>query len=134
MLYYFIFVEMEKIELQKSAHSPYILMDEKQNLIYFEGNLVVPDAASFFRPLVGWINNYFNDNTELKVVMKIDYFNTAASKMINTMFAEIKKGSDKGVKVEIDWYYQESDEDMAEMIQEVSEIAELEFNAISTEG
>ena len=124
---------MERIELQKSAHSPYILMDEEQKLIHFEGNLVVPDAASFFKPLISWLHSYFENNHDLKVVIKMDYFNTAASKMINSMFAEIKKGENKGANIEIDWYHRYSDEDMSEMVQEISEISELEFNVITTE-
>ena len=122
---------MEVYKLEKTAHSPDVILDPEQKLIRFEGNLVVADAVTYFKPIIGWVNAYFAEgNKALRIELRLDYFNTSASKMINLFLAELKKGEKDGVNIQIDWHYKAVDEDMAEMAEEAAEIADLDVNFI----
>ncbi|MEM4251402.1 MAG: DUF1987 domain-containing protein, partial [Candidatus Bathyarchaeia archaeon] len=62
---------------------------------------------------------------------KLDYFNTSSSKCILNILEMLEDAHAKGRKVDLNWYYQEEDDDMLENGQEFAEDMSLQFNFIS---
>jgi len=65
------------------------------------------------------------------VVFKLEYFNTASSKMILDIFLKFEEIHKDGHDVMISWYYQEDDEDMEEACDEYADIVEIPFQKYS---
>ena len=96
------------------------------------GKSLPEDVKEFYYPIIDWVAEYAkvpNQETNLKV--KMDYFNTASSKMILEILEKFKEILDKGFSVVVDWYYQDDDEDMQDAGEDYAEIVEVPFNFIS---
>ena len=123
---------MEPISIRGTHETPEILFDKDAGEFSISGKSLPEDVKEFYRPLIKWVSDYAkkpNPETVLKV--KMDYFNTASSKMLLEIFEQFKAMFDAGHKVIIDWYYQEDDEDMQDAGEDYADIVEIPFNFIS---
>ncbi len=123
---------MEPISIRGTHETPEILFDKDAGEFSISGKSLPEDVKEFYHPLIKWVSDYAkkpNPETVLKV--KMDYFNTASSKMLLEIFEQFKAMFDAGHKVIIDWYYQEDDEDMQDAGEDYADIVEIPFNFIS---
>ena len=71
-----------------------------------------------------WIGQYATEaNAATEFVFKLEYFNTASSKLILDVLSALEEI--KGMKIL--WYFHDDDEDMEEAGQEFSELVEIPF-------
>lgn len=123
---------MEVLNIKGTQETPEVLFDKQAGIFSISGKSLPEDVKEFYGPLMNWIENYANEpNPETKLKVKMEYFNTASSKMILEIFELFKNLHDSGHSVTIDWYYQEDDEDMQDAGQDYADIVELPFNFIS---
>lgn len=123
---------MEVLSIKGSHETPEILFDKGAGIFSITGKSLPEDVKEFYNPIICWINEYAGSpNPETVLKVKMDYFNTASSKMILEIFEIIKEIQDSGHKVRIDWYYQEDDEDMQDAGEDYADIVEVPFNFIS---
>ncbi len=117
-------MEMEIINLEGTEDTPKILLDKKNGIFEISGRSLPEDSAEFYEPILDWIENYIgipNENTEF--VFKLEYFNTASSKLILDILSKLEEIPN----ISISWYYHEDDEDMEEAGEEFSELVEIPF-------
>ena len=115
---------MEILKLEGTEDTPKIMLDKKNGIFEISGRSLPEDSAEFYRPVLEWIGNYSNDsNASTDFVFKLEYFNTASSKLILDVLSALE--DIKGMKVL--WYFHEDDEDMEEAGQEFSELVEIPF-------
>jgi len=115
---------MEILKLEGTEDTPKILLDAKNGIFEISGRSLPEDSAEFYRPVLDWIGNYAKGaNPSTDFVFKLEYFNTASSKLILDVLSALE--DIKGMK--IIWYYHEDDEDMEEAGQEFSELVEIPF-------
>ena len=115
---------MEILNLEGTEDTPKIILDKKNGIFEISGRSLPEDSAEFYRPVLEWIEKYAeaaNPNTEF--VFKLEYFNTASSKLILDVLSALE--DIKGMKIM--WYFHEDDEDMEEAGQEFSELVEIPF-------
>ena len=115
---------MEILNLEGTEDTPKIILDKKNGIFEISGRSLPEDSAEFYRPVLEWIEKYGkdpNDNTEF--VFKLEYFNTASSKLILDVLSALE--DIKAMKIL--WYFHEDDEDMEEAGQEFSELVEIPF-------
>lgn len=123
---------MEVLSIKGSHETPEVLLDKDAGQFSITGKSLPEDVKEFYNPLINWINEYATSpNPETTLKVKMDYFNTASSKMILEIFEIMKEIQDAGHKVSIDWYYQEDDEDMQDAGEDYADIVEVPFNFIS---
>lgn len=123
---------MEVLSIKGSHETPEVLLDKDAGKFSITGKSLPEDVKEFYNPIICWINEYAGSpNPETVLTIKMDYFNTASSKMILEIFEVIKEIQDAGHKVRIDWYYQEDDEDMQDAGEDYADIVEVPFNFIS---
>ena len=63
---------------------------------------------------------------------KLSYFNSASAKFILDILLYINKISGLGVNVGINWYYEEGDDDMHDVGEELAEMVDFDFEYIET--
>ena len=71
------------------------------------------------------------DKSILTINMKMTYFNSASSKFLLDILLEFMKFHSKGNKVEINWYYEEGDDEIQESGEEISDMLGYPFSFIS---
>lgn len=123
---------MEVLSIKGTQETPEVLFDKQAGVFSISGKSLPEDVKEFYGPLIEWIENYSNEpNPETNLKVKMEYFNTASSKMLLEIFELFKNLHDAGNKITVDWYYQEDDEDMQDAGEDYADIVELPFNFIS---
>jgi hypothetical protein len=115
---------MKPLIIEATDETARIIFDKDKGVFEITGRSLPEDSAEFFEPVLEWVKEYKKDpNPSTEVVFKLDYFNTASSKFIQDILAQLE-GVD-GVKVS--WYYFEDDESMEEAGTEFSEFVHIPF-------
>lgn len=115
---------MEIINLEGTEDTPKILLDKSNGIFEISGRSLPEDSAEFYQPVIDWLDQYAGSPNETNTfVFKLEYFNTASSKLILDVLSKLE--DIKGAKVM--WYFHEDDEDMEEAGEEFSELVEVPF-------
>ncbi len=122
---------MDALQIKASQETPEIIFDPQTGLFTITGKSLPEDVKEFYGPVLKWLGEYVEKpKSETILKVKMDYFNTASSKMILEVFELIKTIHDNGQKLTIEWYYQEDDEDMQDAGEDYAEIVEVPFKFI----
>jgi hypothetical protein len=119
---------MEIINLEGTEDTPRVLFDPSKNIFEITGRSLPEDCSQFYGPLLKWLDGYVaspNANTIFEV--KLEYFNTASSKMILDVLSKMEILKEAGKEVCIHWYSHDDDEDMQEAGEEFAELVEVPF-------
>lgn len=115
---------MQILNLEGTEDTPKIILDKGNGIFEISGRSLPEDSAEFFQPVLDWIDEYKESpNSATEFMFKLEYFNTASSKLILDVLSNLE--DIEGTTVV--WYYHEDDEDMQEAGEEFSELVELPF-------
>ena len=115
---------MDTLHLEGTEDTPRIILDRKGGIMEISGRSLPEDSTDFYKPVLDWIETYAQDpNPSSVFVFKLDYFNTASSKLILDVLYALE--DIEGMRVH--WYFHDEDEDMEEAGQEFSELVEIPF-------
>ena len=104
--------------------TPEIILDKTNGIFEISGRSLPEDSIEFFLPVFQWLAQYKSEpNAITEFVFKLEYANTASSKMIQDVLTALEKI--RGVT--IIWYHFEEDEDMEDMGHEFSELVDVPF-------
>lgn len=126
---------MENIFIDHTDETPKVIFDRDTPLFELSGKSLPEDVSQFYNQLLEWLEAYA-DNPLPKTVFdfKMDYFNTASSKMILDILLKLEEIHEDGnSEVLINWHYLEDDEDMEEAGEEYADMVEIPFNQIVIE-
>jgi hypothetical protein len=119
---------MDTLNLEGTEDTPRIFLDKKNGIMEISGRSLPEDSTTFYKPVLDWIEDYAkNPNPTTTFIFKLEYFNTASSKLILDVLYALE--DIKGVKVQ--WHFHDEDEDMEEAGEEFSELVEIPFEFIA---
>lgn len=131
---------MDSLKIEPTEYSPSVDFNTSTLRFVISGESRPENCGKFYTPIVAWLTKYEQElalkkadpSSTLTFVFKFDYFNSTSAKFIMNLLQIIKKVEVAGQhKVNIEWYYDEMDEDMMDAGKEFCEAAELEFDFIS---
>src|SRR5258706_8601943 len=115
---------METLKIAKTDDTPEIVFDKTSPIFEMSGRSLPEDSVEFYTPVFQWLKQYADEpNSTTEFVFKLEYTNTASSKMVQDILIALEKI--KGVS--ITWNYLSGDEDMESMRHELSELVEIPF-------
>ena len=116
---------MDVVNIEGTEDTPKVVFDKGANVFEISGRSLPEDAAEFYQPLLDWLDAYAADaNPSTDFVVKLEYFNTASSKLILDVLTKLEDIEN----VKVSWYFYDDDEDMEEAGEEFSELIEVEFD------
>ncbi len=123
---------MEKIVIEGTEDTPGIILDAEAKSIFITGRSLPEDVTAFYQPVFEWLKNIKNELTgDLTVEIKLEYFNTASSKILLDIFMLLEEMCDgEKSSAKIKWHYDENDDDMLEAGEEYGEIVSIDFTMI----
>lgn len=125
---------MENLTLEGSAKTPTVKFDGIEGKLELKGRSIPENSIEFYKPLNDWIDGYaISPQAKTTVDIKLEYFNTSSSKCILDLFKQLEKLNQKKTKVNVNWYFEEDDEDMAEAGEDYQAIINLPFKMIEVE-
>jgi len=134
---------MEKLIIEPTANSPRIILDPESKNFEFSGESRPENVRKFYLPILEWLEAYTteqekakdNDRTSgLLCQFNFEYFNSTSAKYILDIFKSLNAISSLGIDLEIKWLYEEDDEDMLEVGQEMSRMSKLPFEYIKSDA
>jgi len=130
---------MEKLIIEPTANSPRIVLDPEGRNFEFSGESRPENVRKFYLPVLEWLEAYtaaqqeLNDDERtfgLQCQFNFEYFNSTSAKYILDIFKSLNAINALGIGLDIKWLYEEDDEDMLEVGQEMSRMSKLSFEYI----
>jgi hypothetical protein len=122
---------MENLELTASAKTPEVFFDSENGMLRLKGRSIPENSIEFYKPLYDWVDSYSSTpNQETIIEVMLEYFNTSSSKCLLDLFKKLERLSGDSSNVNVHWYYEEDDEDMAEAGEDYQAIIKLPFKMI----
>jgi len=119
---------MEVINIQGTDDTPNVILNKESNKFEISGRSLPEDVNMFYEPIMNWIDEYAEAPNEKTVFnFKLEYFNTASSKIILDILLKFEEIVENGHDVTIKWHYHEEEEDMLEAGEEYADIVEIPF-------
>ena len=122
---------MESLIIKSSLNSPEIILDPQNGVFEFSGESRPENVRSFFLPVLEWLDAFAGEvKAPCTFKFSFDYFNSTSAKYILDVFKLLRKIHDGGNAVSIVWNYEEDDEDMLEVGEEMSRMSGLDFEFV----
>lgn len=120
------------LEKQKTGSTPYILVDEEEGYMKFEGECYHENVIDFFRDINTWLDDYLKNNFDgLTFDCELQYFNSSTAKLLLNMLLEMDDHAGDGKKVVVNWITTEDNDIIIEYGEDFQEeFSNLEFNMI----
>ena len=125
---------MELIKIQGTDDTPSVVLDTENEVYQLSGRSLPEDVGAFYDPILDWLED-FAESSQSKMTFdfKLEYFNTASSKLILDILLKLEGMFEAGKEVMVKWYFPEDDEDMEEAGEEYADIVDIPFEQISYE-
>ena len=127
---------MKTLVIKQTITTPEITFDYDNNIFNLEGCSRPEDVRSFYYPIIQWLtdlkngveNGEIKNNNDITVFnFKFDYFNSSSAKFILDILVLINDIHKAGLNIRIDWYFEENDDDMKEVGEELSDVVDFPF-------
>ena len=122
---------MEPIIIEGTPKTPSIKFDAGEGVFEIKGRSIPENSVEFYKPLNEWLDQYMQVPLDKTVVnIRLEYFNTSSSKCILDVFKRLESIHRSKHDVEINWFYEEDDEDMLEAGEDYDSIIKVPFKMI----
>lgn len=126
---------MHSLYLNKTTRTPQIILDPSKEVFEIQGRSIPENSVDFYRPVMQWLEEYRrNPNEKTRLVVRLEYFNTSSSKCLVDLLRKLEKIHLDGKQVELEWYYEEQDEDMKESGEDFKEILKIPIFMIALQS
>ncbi len=122
---------MEPIIIEGTPKTPSIKFDTGEGVFEIKGRSIPENSVEFYKPLNEWLDQYMQVPLDKTVVnIRLEYFNTSSSKCILDVFKRLETIHKSKHDVEINWFYEEDDEDMLEAGEDYDSIIKVPFKMV----
>lgn len=122
---------MEPLIIEGTPKTPTVRFNAKEGVVEIKGRSIPENSVEFYKPLVDWLEEYKkNPKPKTIVNIQLEYFNTSSSKCILDVFKKLEAIYKAKHDVEINWYYEEDDEDMLEAGEDYESIIRIPFKMV----
>jgi len=122
---------MTALNIAGTLKTPEIKFDPKEGVIEINGRSNPENSKQFFSPLLDNLEVYTEQPLDKTILnIKLEHFNTSSSKCIMDVLKKMKSILALEKEIEINWYYEEDDEDIMEAGETYQAISGLKFTLI----
>lgn len=120
------------MKINATTESPEFVLDKENNYISLKGKSILLRADIFYRPISQALLDYLeNDKPEkVKIDMNIEYINTTSIKRVFTLFEIANDFYNKGINVDLNWYYYHEDDISLEIGESLNEILDFDMKFV----
>jgi hypothetical protein len=124
---------MELVSLDSTKKTPEVLLDP-EGKIRIGGRSIPEDASKFYDFILNWVLEYVESPKDSTTVdIELEYFNSGSAKYVMQILRELSELHSSNRDLQVNWYYEEGDDDILERGEYYSSILDLEINFIETE-
>jgi hypothetical protein len=126
---------MEILNIEKTKNTPNVKIDIQSGSFEIKGPSYSEDVSNIYDPILNWIdNNMTGLDRELVCELYFDVLNSVSHKKIFQILIKLNVFFQSGKKIKVKWYYDEDDEDILEMGEDIKELIELPFELLAAQN
>ncbi|MDI1353617.1 MAG: DUF1987 domain-containing protein [bacterium] len=111
--------------------TPTIKFDPHVGILEIGGRSIPEDPIEFYRPLIDTLTTYaISLPPKFLVTIQLEYFNTSSSRCIYSIFKKLETMRKVGSAVEVNWIFEEGDDEMLEVGEDFGAILDIPFNML----
>ena len=120
-----------RLEREKTEMTPYVLIDEENGYMKFEGVSYYGDVLKFFREIGDWLDGFLEtDFTSFTFDCEMRYFNSSTIKLLMNMLIDMDNAKNSE-NITVNWIADKSNEIIIECGQDFQEdLSRLQFNLV----
>ncbi len=128
--------DKNRVIIDPTSVTPYVVIDPEEHLFEIKGRSSPEVSINFYTPIYEYLEGYqVSDSAgDFTANFALEYFNTSSTKCLLGVLKRLASIQKKGKKVVVNWYYEEDDEDVLEIGEDLSYFVDLEFNFLPLEG
>lgn len=120
-----------KLKLFPSKITPYVLIDPTKQILLIKGKSSPEDTIKFYNLIFVGLKNYaLTGKNNLYVHICLTYFNSSTAKCLFDLMKHLRKLQTYGLYVQVNWYYEEDDEDMLEAGEDYKMVSKIPFRFV----
>lgn len=129
---------MEALKIESTEFTPEISFDPESRTLRFEGVSRPENVSAFYGQVIDLVTGYESElyknkvlggkKFDVNIIFKFSYFNSASAKMIYILLESLLRIKNMGYNINIDWFYEEGDDQMLDDGEELSEAIDIPFN------
>lgn len=113
---------METLHIQQTNTCPLVEFNPNGNLL-LAGIATPENVQKFFAPVFVWIDSYLSTNpSKTNFRIHIEYLNTSSTRIMIDLIKRIHDSKTDKHKVTIEWVYEDGDEDIMELGEDIAAI------------
>lgn len=120
-----------RLEKEKTGSTPYVLIDEENKCMKFEGESFHENVIEFFKDVNNWLDNFLDtDFDAFTFDCNLKYFNSSTAKLLLNMLLDMDD-SDNAQNIVVNWITTENNDIIIECGEDFrEEMNNLKFNLI----
>ncbi len=122
---------MDNIFIPGTPKTPEVSFIVEARTLSLSGRSIPENSIEFYSSLIAWTDTLCSSEGFVEVNINLEYFNTSSSKCLMDLLKRIESAN---VDAQVNWNYEEDDEDMLEAGEDYDAIIDLPFKLIITEG
>ena len=120
---------MNVLLIEGKTSSPKVDFNPTSGLLNILGRSIPENPVKFYQPIEDWINEFIETNPkDLILNIHLDYLNTHSTECILILMKKIEAyHRDSNNNVKVVWNFDEDDEDMEALGEDLASIAQIPF-------
>ncbi len=119
---------MNDLIITPSKQKPDLQFSSETGELVIAGQSLPENATLLYGAVLEWVEEYAKSPApKTTLIFKMKYYNTASSKMFFSIIKRMNLMYKSGADVEIQWYYQQDDEDMLDQGEYFRDLVDLPF-------
>lgn len=120
--------------IQPTSITPFVQLDADEGVLAFRGRSSPCASMEFYYPIMSSLDRFYTKGMpSITANFAFEYFNTSSSKCLFDILKRLVEFQRKGMIVNVNWFYEEEDEDMRETGEDYEDVLGLAFNYIEIE-
>ncbi|MCK5823332.1 MAG: DUF1987 domain-containing protein [Bacteroidales bacterium] len=126
---------MENLFIEATSTTPKIEFYPNKNLFEISGSSRPEDVRIFYQPILNKLEQFraeitnkeydYNDNPFV-FNFKFNYFNSSSAKFILDILIEINNYFIDEINIQVNWFFDDGDDDMKEVGEELTEMLDIQ--------
>jgi len=120
---------MDSLKIERRFNSPLIDFNSNNGLLKIIGRSIPENPVKFYQPLNDWVHNFIKTNPQdLIFYVHLDYLNTHSTECLLILMKKMENYyKTSGNNVKVSWNFDEYDEDMEGLGEDLASITEIPF-------
>lgn len=119
----------DKLNIEPGKRTPWIVLESGR--MFMMGRSIIETPGTFYEPIHYWISSRAADTPgPIKIDIGFEYINTGSIKWLYILLKDISAMPGFKSLANVTWYYEEGDEDMAELGYIIKSLVDTKFSII----